>query len=269
MSREIIILKLGGSVITKKSEGKKEVNEKNLKRLAKEIFYVKKKKKKNLSLVIVHGAGHFGHTIAKEYELNKGFKDERQIEGMIKTHQSMENLNFKVVKILQDVGLNAISFQPSSTGILKNKKLIFFPTKVIKEFLKLDLIPVLYGDVLIDKKTRINILSGDHLVPYLAKKLNADRVILCTDVDGVFDLDPKKNKDAKLISFLSKKNLYKIKLGRSKSTDVTGGMKRKVQELLDIAKKGIKSNIINGFKPGLLKKALLNENRLGTTIKTH
>ena len=37
---------------------------------------------------------------------------------------------------------------------------------------------VLYGDVLVDEKMKFGILSGDHLVPYLATKLGAARVVI-------------------------------------------------------------------------------------------
>jgi isopentenyl phosphate kinase len=266
--KELIILKLGGSVITKKSEEKAEIDEENLERLAKEISEAKKEK--DFKLIIVHGAGPFGHVPAKKYKLHEGLKNEEQVKGFARTHQLMEKLNFLVVSKLQNEGLNAIAYQPSSLGILKERRLIYFPTNVLEEFLKLNLIPVLYGDVLVDKNKGIGILSGDHLVPYLAEKLNSDKIILCADVDGIFTEDPKKNKNAQLIPLLSRNNLNKIKeLSGSKNTDVTGGMSRKVQELLELVEKNkeVKIEIINGFKSGLLKRTLLGEMGLGTTIR--
>jgi len=262
---ELVILKLGGSVITKKSENKAEVNKKILKRLAKEIKDAKNQRK--FKLILVHGAGPFGHILAKKYKLNEPLNNKKQIEGFALTHQSMEKLNFQVVKFLQKEGLNAIAYQPSSIGILNNGKLSYFPLKILKSFINLNLIPVLYGDVLIDKKIGLSILSGDHIVSYLAEKLNVKRVILCTDVDGIFTSDPKKYKNAKLIPILKKDNFKIEKIEGSQNTDVTGGMKRKVNELLNLANKGISSEIINGLKPNLLKKALLGEKNLGTLIE--
>ncbi len=265
--KDLVIVKLGGSVITKKSKEKAEVNEENLKRLSREISEAKREKYFNL--ILVHGAGPFGHVPARKYALDQGLKSEKQLEGVIVTHQSMEKLNFQVVEFLQKESVTAMAFQPSAGGILEDGKLVEFPLSVLKEFLKLEIVPVLYGDVLLDKKTGINILSGDHLVPYLAEKLNAARVILCADVDGIFTEDPKKNPQAKLISFLSPDNLDKIKeLSGSKNTDVTGGMRRKVQELLNLVEKTeVKVEIINGFTEGLLKRTLLGEEGLGTTIR--
>ena len=259
---ELIILKLGGSVITKKGEDKAEINGEILQRLAGEISEAREEKE--FSLMIVHGAGPFGHVPAKEYGLHEGLKDERQIEGFSITHHSMEKLNFLVVDALRKAGLNAIEFQPSSIGILKNEELVHFPTEALEKILNLGLIPVAYGDVLIDEKKGIAILSGDHLVPYLAKELNASRVIITTDVAGIFDSDPKENRDAKLIPEINSENIDSLNIGSSTSTDVTGGMHRKVRELLSLE---IDSEIISALEPGLVKRALLGERNLGTVIR--
>jgi len=71
----MIILKIGGSILTKKDAPESEVDSVNLKRIALEI----KKSLDNSSkeLVIVHGAGSFGHPPAKKYKIGQAFdKDE-------------------------------------------------------------------------------------------------------------------------------------------------------------------------------------------------
>ena len=263
---ELVILKLGGSVVTRKEEGRPEVNKENLSRLSKEIAEAQKEKK--FLVVVVHGAGPFGHIPASEYNLNDGFKGSEQIKGFILTHQSMEKLNYLVVEELQKAGVNAVAFQPSSAGLLKMRKLSTFRTDIIQKLLSIGIVPVPYGDVLFDEKIGCAILSGDQLVPYLAEKLSADRIILTADVAGIFDSDPKKNKEAVLLKEITPKTVNKIKkIGTSVGVDVTGGMEGKLSELMRLAKKGIESEIIDGTKPGLLRRALLGEKGLGTIIK--
>jgi isopentenyl phosphate kinase len=266
--KELIILKLGGSVITRKNEGKPEVHQENLKRLAREI--AEAKNQRDFHLVIVHGAGPFGHVPAEKYGLDKGIKGEEQMKGFSVTHQSMEKLNFLVISELQKNGISAIAYQPSAIGILKDGKLIYFPTVVIEELISIDVVPVAYGDVLVDEGTGVGILSGDHLVPYLAHALNAQRVIMAADVAGIFDSDPKKNRDARLIREVHSGNISQIKeIGTSGDTDVTGGMERKLNELLRLAESGLESEIVSGIDPGILKRTLLGERGLGTIIKTN
>jgi isopentenyl phosphate kinase len=264
--KKIIIVKLGGSAITAKDDGKPEVNAANLSRLAQEI--AEARKEDEFSLFIVHGAGPFGHVPAKKHELNSGLKNAEQIMGISDTHQGMEQLNYIVVDTLRKKGIPAIALQPSAGGILKRGKLIKFPLDVIEKMLSIGLVPVSYGDVLIDEDKGVSILSGDHLVLYLAEKLKADRVLLVADVPGIFDKDPKKNKDAKIIKELGRKSVHRIKeIGSAKGTDVTGGMKGKLEELLHLADMGIESEIISGFSPGDLKRALRGVRGIGTIIK--
>lgn len=264
--KRICIVKLGGSAITAKDDSRPEVNRRNLARLARELSEAYAKE--SFSLFVVHGAGPYGHVPAKRYDLKAGLKSAAQLRGISETHQSMEALNQEVVLALVKAGLPAISFQPSAGGMLKDGKLSSFPVKVVEGMLAIGLVPVSYGDVLLDEKKGVSILSGDHLVPYLAEKLGASKVILVADVEGIFDRDPKKHRDARLIRELSRSNLKEIsEIGAAKGTDVTGGMQGKLEELLHLADLGIDSEIISGFAPGALSKSLLGERGIGTIIK--
>jgi aspartokinase-like uncharacterized kinase len=53
-------------------------------------------------------------------------------------------------------------------------------------------------------------VTSDSIAAYIASRLNADKVILVTDVDGIFTNDPKKHSDAKLINELSASELLKL-----------------------------------------------------------
>jgi aspartokinase-like uncharacterized kinase len=53
-------------------------------------------------------------------------------------------------------------------------------------------------------------VTSDSIAAYVASRLNADKVILVTDVDGIFTKDPKQHSDAKLIKKLSAKKLLKL-----------------------------------------------------------
>lgn len=69
----MIIIKIGGSVITDKNSKYPKLNKKNLKRVCKEICEVMP-----FPLILVHGAGSFGHPIVKKYDIianpnKKGF----------------------------------------------------------------------------------------------------------------------------------------------------------------------------------------------------
>lgn len=260
----LIILKLGGSVITEKKEERKKINRQNLERLSLEI--ARAKKKKDFSLIIIHGAGSFGHIIAKRFGLNEGYKNKAQIKAITELYCDLKELNLEVIKSLKNKGLNAIPFQQSSAWRLRDKEINNPNLDIIKKYLRLDFIPVLYGDLLIDDKLGFSVLSGDKIAHCLAKKLKAQRVILGTDVNGIFNRDPKIYKNARLFRKIGGENIKKISAGKSTAVDVTGGMGGKVSELIKLAKIGIKSEIINISKAGILEKALLEQENLGTEI---
>lgn len=257
---ETVVIKLGGSVITQKQTPKTLSN--HLPRIVTEI-----KKAMPPRLVIVHGGGSFGHYTAKKYGTQKGSAGKptpEQILGFAKTQEAMEELNNHVLEKFVAQGLPVFPLQLSSLVIMENGRIKTFPVHVIRKALSMGLIPVLYGVPAFDTKKHFCILSGDEIVQYLAKKLKASRVLLASDVDGVMTTDPKREK-AELIRTVSEKNVGKLKF-LSSASDVTGGMFRKVQELLRLAKLGIESEIINATVPGNVEKALRGK-KIGTTIK--
>jgi len=109
------------------------------------------------------------------------------------------------------------------------------------------------------------VLSGDQIIKFLAENLHAKRVILATDVDGIYNKNPKKYSDAHLIETVS--SLEQMETGEETNTDVTGGMGGKVSELLELLELKIESEIINANTEGNIRKALNGENVTGTRIK--
>ncbi len=261
----LVILKIGGSVITDKKNNKKTINQKVIKRITKEIAQAKNKR--NFSLIIIHGVGTFGHKIAKNFDLQNGYKNKSQIRAISSLCLDLKRLNIEILKHLKKESVNAVTFEQSSAWKMTNGRLCNCNLSIINQYLKLNLTPVLYGDILIDNKLKFSILSGDQIIYYLAKKLNADKVVMGTDIDGVFDCDPKINKNAKLIRLVNKNNFNKLSLSGSTAIDVTDGMKGKVNELMNLSKFKITSKIINLAKPNILKYTLLGKNHFGTTIK--
>ncbi len=257
----MILLKLGGSLITDKAK-KFSVRRRVLDRAAAEIKAADKK------LIIVHGGGSFGHPVAAKYKLEEGFKNEEQIAGVALTRKSMAELNKHVVNSLLRRNIPAVSIQPSANMICKNRRISQANIEIIKKFVELGNVPVLYGDVVLDEKQGFCILSGDQIISHISRTFKPNRIILATDVDGVFDKNPKKFRSAELIEEISPANLKKVlKKLEAPPSDVTGGIRGKLLELVSLARMGFEAQIINALKPGRLKKALLGEQVIGTTIK--
>lgn len=258
-----VIIKLGGSVVTLK-ENPFTPNTPAIKRLVKEILEADLK-----SLIVVHGGGSYGHPVAKEYRIADGYKSHSQLIGFSKTRQAMMTLNKLVVDAFIQKGLPAVSVQPSAFILTRNGRIAEFNSAVIEKLLSLKVIPILYGDAVLDSSRGFAILSGDQIVSTLALALGAKRIVICVDVDGLYTDDPKLNPRAELIKEITLNELRGIlrNIGTTKTVDVTGGMYGKIVELISALEKEVEVKIINAKKINRLYKALKNMEVTGTEIR--
>jgi isopentenyl phosphate kinase len=263
---ELIVLKIGGSVITDKDKPF-TLHQGNMERLSLEISRGYRRAGKRL--ILIHGAGSFGHSIVSKTQIHKGISKPEQILAFAETQRWQNHLNVLVTEALQRAGLPAIPCQASSFSIMDRGRLVWMPLDAVKGMLEVGLIPVLYGVPAYDMGQGCSILSGDQIAPYLAKELRAERIIHGTDVDGVYTDDPHLNPDAIFIPEIAEENIEEVmkSLRTSSHIDVTGGMLGKIQELWELAEIGIEPEIINANREGLVEKALSGERGLGTILR--
>ena len=107
--------------------------------------------------------------------------------------------------------------------------------------------------------------STDAVAAELAEKIDADLLVIATDVDGIYDKDPKKYQDAKLFREISIDKLIEMcgtEWKRAGENVVIDG------PALNIAKKsGYDIIVVNGKKLDNLRRAILKEDFIGTKIK--
>ncbi|MCL4383071.1 MAG: isopentenyl phosphate kinase [Candidatus Marsarchaeota archaeon] len=260
---KLILIKLGGSVITNKAK-QNTAKIKVINRLLSEIHRALNSDKK-IRIILGHGSGSFGHMAAHKYKINLGLINKKSLEGASIT----QNAAAKLHRIIFDQGiknkLNFISFAPSSSVLSKNSKIVSWDLKALKFALGFGFIPLTYGDIAIDSKLGVSIVSTEEVFRYLSYELNPYKIIAGSDIDGVLDI----NNNSKLIKTISERNfdeVFKI-AANSKNIDVTGGMKSKVDYLYKIAKHtGAQCQIINANKPGRLYNSILDKNVIGTRI---
>ena len=238
-----------------------------IRNLAKEIGNLYHSKKSQI--ILVHGAGSFGHPLAKKYNLQKGMKTEEQRYGFCLTDQKMIELNSFIMQELLNFKIPVVSLPPRSFVKQAKGKFLGFNHQIVKSMLKQNIMPVLFGDAVLDDSYGCSILSGDTIITYLAKKLKAAQVIFLSDVDGIFDSDPKKNPHAKLIPEVTNKNLKQVLQGLTinNRNDVTGEMKGKIMAIKKTLPH-IPASIISGLKPQNLVKAV-EQHQIGTKLLFH
>jgi len=231
-----ILLKLGGSVITDKKTDC-AINHDQLSFIASAIS-----RAGTGGIVIVHGAGSCGHPEAKRYQLDKGAVAGKT-DGIYVTHRAVSRLNNAVVEALREKGVAAVGVHPLHAAVADNGRLVAFEYRHLEKMLMLRMVPVIHGDVVMDLSRGTCIVSGDQLVRYLAVGLNISRVGLATDVPGVLD-------GGHVVPEITRKTAPSLQIGNSMHTDVTGGMRGKINELLGLAGAGIGSDIFHVSRIG-------------------
>ena len=257
----LILVKWGGSLITNK-EKPYSARRQVIKRLALEIHAARAKN--DFKLILGHGGGSYPHQSAFYYKIHEGIKSEESLLGISRVHKDADELNKLVINALQSVGECPLPIPPSSSCTAENRKILRWDLKPIKNMLKTGLLPVTYGDVVLDLKQGCAILSTETILSYFAKQLKAQKLILCGNVLGVYD------SEGRVIKEITPKNYKEIKkhLTATKGKDVTGGMLHKVNSALALVKStNIKVEIIDGSKPGVVRRALEGKEGQGTIIK--
>jgi glutamate 5-kinase len=106
----------------------------------------------------------------------------------------------------------------------------------------------------------IKLGDNDNLSAMITLLLDAQLLINLTDIDGLFDCDPRKNPDARLLPVVSTigKDIVKI-AGDIPGTLGTGGMLSKVQAARKVTAAGIPMVIANGESPDILLRLFKGE----------
>ncbi|PIU21497.1 MAG: hypothetical protein COT15_02030 [Candidatus Diapherotrites archaeon CG08_land_8_20_14_0_20_34_12] len=262
--KDLIVLKIGGSICTHKQNNQLKIRENILRQIAKEIK--KAKSEKEFNLIIVHGAGPFGHKLVEKYGIKEGLKSKKDVKGFIETHASMERLNKKIMEIFLNAGLNVLPVQTSALIQQKNKKLKTFYLDTLENLMSIDvsIIPLLYGDMVFDFNKKATVVSGDVSAAFLAKKLKAKKLIYGTNVPGILDYS---SNDQKIIKKISNTNLYSVlkQIKATKTSDVTGSMNGKILRIKEHAK-GVKTFVYDMGQEGNTYKVLTKKKLICTEI---
>jgi isopentenyl phosphate kinase len=216
----LVVLKLGGSVVTDKDEPE-TVDEDGLAAAADAVAALADVGQ----VVVVHGGGSFGHHHAAEHGVSAD-EGTHDAAGVRAIHDAMKRLNDAVLDALAERDVAALPVHPLSTGARSADGSLSLSLTAVETMLAEGFVPVLHGDVIAHAGAGASIVSGDDLVVSLASGLDADRVGLCSTVPGVLDTEGEVIPE--ITAFADAADA----LGESESTDVTGGMAAKVQKLL-------------------------------------
>lgn len=258
----LVIAKLGGSALTDKKSFE-TLKEDVLRKITDQVQSVLEKDDIERYIVLVHGAGSFGHFQAREFSIRQGGRNDSWLEGFAATRLSVTRLNHHVVSSCVASRIRAVGVSPfPHTHCSPGKSCELEPDGValataVAESLRWGLVPVIHGDAVLSMAPhRCTILSGDTLMLWLARHLpeelgvSAVRCVFLTDVEGVYSsFDPATGKGSgdviKMVQVDADGTLripHLITTGGAddkRRADVTGGLNAKLEAAAAIAVLGI------------------------------
>ena len=255
---EKIVIKYGGNVLIDRNVFNNFISD----------IYVLNKL--GLSIIVVHGGGP-----RIKRELDKKKIVSKFINGLRVTDKDIINtveevlidFNIDIVESLKKLGSEAASFHAKNNNIIEvepeREELGFvgIPKKIngnlIEDALNKNQIPII-APLGLGKNNQTFNINGDTAASAIAKKLKSRRLILMTNVEGVYD--DKKTLISEIKPF-DIENLIKWKI-------VEGGMIPKIENCVDAVENGVRGVVIlDGRKPHSILHEIFSDTGSGTLIR--
>jgi len=255
----VTIVKLGGSAITKKSiEATPDLSTIHV--------AVDQLSTYRSPLIVLHGAGSYGHQTVKRARLDEGLRNRSQLMAVGETELLLDQLTRIIEVSFARLGVPFVPLRSMSFLTMRGGRVDGLFTAPLIQALKHGFTPIIHGDLAFDSRFGISVISADQLASKLGAEFKDSRVLFGCAEDGVFSGDPVKNENVSVIPRIDKSNYTKVLrlLRPSRSADATGGMYGKVTEAISLAKKGRTALIFNLRKKGLLTQALKGDINSGT-----
>jgi len=251
----MIVIKLGGSVITDK-DVEKTLRPDVLRGLARSIASIDE------PVAIVHGAGSYGHKVAKATGVGSGPHVPERNGAVARISADVRELNLHVINALAAAGLKPVSIPPSSVCVASDGEILSFAGDAAERWSERGLTPVTFGDVVADERMGVSIVSGDQLMMVFGTSLSARLAVFAADVDGVFDRPPAEE-GAVLLTEVTPDT--EVSFGEVEA-DVTGALKGKTEWMFRMADAGIETWVVNGRVPERLPELISTGSTVGTRI---
>jgi isopentenyl phosphate kinase len=266
---DCIVIKFGGGLITNKST----MCTPNYAVIDSLVDVVANCLEDDFRVIVVHGAGSFGHLRAKHWKLNQGFLPHYDFVPQVdcQTQEQAVSLVRKEMLTLNQIVLDAFAKRDITTHKLPPHEWARntgsnFDGDVTQLFADNNSVKITFGDVVDCEEGIFGILSGDDLVVRICQEIpNVKRLIFAVKgVDGILKRPPEVADHDDLIEHWSPKTEYSGV--HNSEIDVTGGIGLKAVRGSEVAASGVDVFIINGEEPQRLLDACKGISTRGTQI---
>lgn len=235
-----IIIKIGSGVLTEK-EG---LNTRIINQLANEIAYILKKRYEIVMVssgAIAAGVGKMKTTKPKTISEQQAAASVGQCSLILAYEKAFARHSYKVAQVLL------------TRDDLSHRRRYLNARNTIFTLLNWGIIPIINeNDTVVVEEIMFG--DNDNLSAMIANLIEADLLVMLTDIDGLYDKDPRRNKKAKLIPLVEKIDHGVEKCANAiASTFGRGGMLSKVQAAKKVSMAGIPTIVANGTKRHVLR----------------
>ena len=263
----MVLVKLGGSLITDKARPG-TVRRAVLRRLAEAIARASERRG-GPALIVGHGSGSFGHVAAVEEGFDGRSSARRRPQTVSRIQHRAGELHRLVIRALEAAGARPFSLAPSSFVRAKDGRVAELFDAPLLAALEQGLLPVVYGDIVLDATRGAVILSTEAVFLALADALARRRIAVARAVwlgvtDGV--LDENGATIPRLTGAAASRRARRVR--GAAGMDVTGGMALRLAATAALSARGIPSSILDGRSRGALSSAIRGRAHAGTAVET-
>jgi glutamate 5-kinase len=249
-----VVVKVGSQILS----SERGIEEGRLRELARELAELHDRKKE--IVVVSSGAVAAGMTKLGRREKPKTIPEKQALAavGQIKLMALYERHFSKFDKSVAQVLLTHED--------LANRQRYINAKHTFKMLLESSIIPIVNeNDTVAVEEMKFG--DNDRLSALVATLLEADLLVILSDVEGLYDKDPRGHMDARLIPLITEpKGLSGSVAGSSLSPAGTGGIVTKLDAAENAAVAGIPTVIASGLQSGVLSKVFAEEQSCGTLI---
>ncbi|MFY9717176.1 MAG: isopentenyl phosphate kinase [Thermoplasmata archaeon] len=254
-----VVLKLGGSLVTRKKEIEK-LRPKVIARLAAELASVR-----DVPVILLHGAGSFGHPGAQRFGLAQPpgpqEKPAERTRGAAIVSTEVRRLHLAILRELIAAGLRPLSMPMATHARNRGGALASIDASPLEDALERGAMPVTFGDVVPDDDWGFSILSADTIAEALVPILRPSRVVFATDVPGILEKD--RGARRAVIEEVTDELVESLPFSGA-GRDVTGGIRGKAIAMRRIARAGVDAVLISGLTDGAVARAIRGESVYGS-----
>ncbi|MDE2855007.1 MAG: isopentenyl phosphate kinase [Chloroflexota bacterium] len=257
-----ILIKLGGSLITDKQKAR-TFRPESVRGLAAQLSQFRAENEQQ-QIVIGHGSGSFGHFEAQKHMTAQGVETSQDRLGFAQVGAAAAELSLMVLQEFIAAGLPVMRFQPSSSIVAEGGLIASFDSRALMLALEKQLVPLVHGDIAVDREINGGIISTEALFAHLVEPLRVRRIILLGEVAGVLN---HRRELVPLITPLTLEGMLPSLKG-SDGVDVTGGMLQKVKTMTALARRhpALSVVIASGLQEDILIDLLEGRETVGTRI---